>query len=101
MIPGRGASTDGIGVAALAAQVVHQVLAVDDEPHLVRQPRVLERVAGELAILLVVVREQDRDRPAVRCSGGDMGLLAALVGAVVESPARGDDHLLGLVQRAA
>ena len=62
MIPGRGASTSGPGPATLLAQVVEQVLAVDDELHLVGQTRVLQRVTRELAVLLVVVGEQDRER---------------------------------------
>jgi hypothetical protein len=43
-------------------QVVEQVLTVVDELHLVGQPRVLQRVSREVAVLLVVVGEQDRER---------------------------------------
>ena len=74
MIPGRGASTSGPAQRPSLAQVVEQVLAVDDELHLVGQARVLQGVARELAILLVVVGEQDRERPR-RASNCDIGLL--------------------------
>ena len=37
--PGRGAADAAVGVRALAAEVVHEVLAVDDEAQVVDQPR--------------------------------------------------------------
>jgi len=62
--PGTRGVDAGAGPAPLAAQVVEQVLAVDGELHLVGQRGVLQRIAGELAVLLVVVvGEQDRERP--------------------------------------
>ena len=60
MMPGAGRAL--LGPASLVAQVVQQVLPVDHELHLVGQARILQRVASELAILLVVVGEQDRER---------------------------------------
>ena len=66
MIPGTGASAGAAGVLALAAQVIHQVLAVDDEAQVVGQPCAGQRLLREDAILLVVVGDQDRDRLAFR-----------------------------------
>ena len=77
MIPGRGAIHRGVGVATRAAQIVHQVLAIDDEAHLVGQPRVLERVPGQLAVLLVVVGHQDRDRSGAQLRLNDGMRLSA------------------------
>ena len=48
------------------AQVIDQLLPVDDEAQVVGEPRAGERLLGEEAILLVVVGDQDRDRLAAQ-----------------------------------
>ena len=74
MIPGPRGVDRRVAVGALAAQVVHQVLAVDDEAQVVVQPADAERLLGQLAVVLVVVGHQDRDRPPPG-SSGDIRLL--------------------------
>src|SRR5512146_57921 len=47
---------------ATLVQVVEQLLAVLDEPKLVRNVRVLQRLLGQHPVVLIIVADEDRDR---------------------------------------
>ena len=64
--PGRGAGSPPGAYGPLAVEVVHQVLAIDDEPDVVDHPRALQRSAVRIAVVLIVVGHQDRDRACGR-----------------------------------
>ena len=73
---GRGG---GVGELALPPQIVEQLLPVLHEAQLVREPGLLQGLLGQQAILGVVVRHQDQDRPGVGC--GAHRLLIGAAGA--------------------
>ncbi len=66
MIPGVGASPFSPAYSPSPAQVVDQVLAVDDETKVVDEVCSPQRLLGEQAVLLVVVGDQDRERLALK-----------------------------------
>jgi hypothetical protein len=59
----RRARRRGLGIWAVVAQVVDEILSIDDELHPLAQLCALEGVASQVAIVLVIVRHQDCDGP--------------------------------------
>ena len=76
---GRGEEPGSEELAA-PPEVVEQFLAVLHEAQLVAEPRLLQRLLGQQAILGVVIRHQDQDRFGIR-RGGHRAITGAAGGA--------------------